>query len=285
MSAPTCSPLSPSSLSLFLSCQRKYWHKKIGDTPIDPDTEEDTEALKVGKAFHKVLEECMHELAGVSYQKVFSTVADHELVADEFAPMIFAMLGKYKAMHEKSGLKAIACEIEVRTETFLGYVDVVLVDKEGGFWLGDNKTSAAYYSNIAASLPRNPQLNLYAGHASQIATLLGLDINNFRGCRYMVTTKSKLIRKKTEELEDYLKRLSNSVKSVDFVIPIERMAPLDFRRTHLEALDFIRSERRETRYSQNFGNCNQYFRSCAFFSRCHGACHSQIHLESISADD
>jgi len=277
--------LSPSSLSLFLSCQRKYYHKKIAKTEIDTDIDEDTEALKIGKAFHKVLEDCRHELSGVSYQKVWATVWEHELDADEYTPMIMAMLSKYKIMHEKSKLKATHFEIEIATPTFIGYVDVILQDDSGGWFIGDMKTSAAYYSNIAASLPRNPQLNLYASHVGLLGSQLGLAPDKFKGCRYRITTKSKLIRKKTESAEEYIARMCLGIKSVDFIIPKELMAVEDIRGLHNSALEYITSHLNPDEYLQNLGNCTQYFKPCEFWSKCHGRNYTAISLDSVSADD
>ena len=277
--------LSPSSLSTFLSCQKKYWHKKVANTPPDTDVEEDTEALRVGKAFHEVLEECRHVLDGLEYSKVWATVWKHELDADAMTPMIYAMLSKYKIMHEKSGLKATFCEIEVKTEGFLGYVDVVLEDKEGGWWIGDMKTSAAYYSNIAAGLARHPQLNLYAAHAFLIAAGVGLDISKFRGCRYRMTTKSKLIRKKTESVSDYIERLKQAVKSVDFILPIEDMSPHSTLMSHERVRSFIEKNRGGESYLHNYANCMQFFKPCEFFSHCHGKEYTKADIKCVNADD
>lgn len=285
MSTPACSvTLSPSSLSTLLSCQKKYWHKKIAQTKPDADIEEDTEALRVGKAFHKVLEDCRHDLNGVGYSKVLATVWEHELDADVFTPMIYAMLSKYKIVHEKSGLRVKACEIEVRTEDFLGYVDVILED-ESGWWVGDLKTASAYYSNIAAGLFRHTQLNLYAAHAKLLADALGLDVGKFRGCRYRMTTKSKLVRKKDETTEAYVGRLQKSVKSVDFILPVEDMAPAETLASHNAALRFIRNNQDGAAYMPNYSNCQQYFKSCEFFSQCHGKEYTKVEVASISADD
>lgn len=279
--------LSHSSMKTFLSCQRKFWFKKIGKYPVDPDIEEDTEALRVGKTFHQILEDTGHILDGLKYSSVVAECWKQELDEDEFAPMIYAMLSRYKVMHEKSGLKASFCEVEVKTPDFIGFIDVILTDNEGGWWLGDMKTSAAYYSNIAAGLPRNQQLNLYASYADLIGDQLKLDLSKFKGCRYRVTTKSKLARntKRGETIEEYISRLCNSVKSVEFIIPKEKLDTSEARRIHKLVHYYIMSKRALEEYLPNYDSCTQYFKPCEFWSQCHNAFHSEIKLESISASD
>jgi len=270
--------LSPSSLSLYQGCARKYFLKKIAKVDIDPDAEESTEPFDVGKAFHQCLEDTKHELAGFSYADCKKVVVDkYKLDESTHLPMIFAMLGKYKSVHEKSGLKAIACEICIDTPEFYGFVDVVLQDQDGGWWLGDNKTASSYSPSIIPGLPRHQQLNLYAAHAPYIAAKLCLDLAAYKGCRYLITTKSKIARKKGEETKSYIARLSESVKSLDIVLPAAAMAPEVAYSVHAEVVAKIKkSKGKEADYAPNFGNCFSYFRNCEMFSRCHGRTATEI---------
>ena len=50
---------------LFRSCQQRYWHKKVGQTPFDSDFAEEYEAFNLGKAFHHVLENSGHTAANI----------------------------------------------------------------------------------------------------------------------------------------------------------------------------------------------------------------------------
>lgn len=272
--------LSYSSYTLFTSCAYKYWLKKIAKVDIDEDAEESTEAFDVGKAFHQVLEDCKHELAGVKYETVQAVTDKYKLDPHTHTPMIYAMLKKYKAVHEEAGLKAHACEVPVETPNFYGVIDVVLTAPTGEWWIGDMKTTAAMYNNIAPSLPMNPQLNMYAYHCNILAKAVDLDPLDFQGCRYRVTTKSKLVRKKTEETKDFIERVALGVKSFDFIIPRETMRPDLFASLLADAKNHIDTYKDtpvpEQYFQRNFGNCMSYFRPCENWSRCHGNLRSKM---------
>ena len=52
--------LSYSSMKLIQSCEQRYAHYKIQNTPKDSDYQE-SDALGLGKAFHEVLENTNHK--------------------------------------------------------------------------------------------------------------------------------------------------------------------------------------------------------------------------------
>lgn len=263
--------LSPSSATLFQSCARRYYHRKVAKTPIDIDCDEDQEAFQVGKAFHRCLEDTKHELTGFTFAKCVSVCEKYNLGADTHAPMIYAMLGKYKELHELAETRAIACEIEVETNEFYGFIDVILEDKDGYFWIADMKTAGNYNAQIVPSLANNPQLNLYAYHHRMVLEGLGLDPKKFMGCRYRITTKSKLVRKKEESIPDYIRRMSQGIRSFDFQLPSLLMGTEQIYKIHQEIFKFVSIESDPQKYLPNYGNCLSYFRPCEFWSRCHGA--------------
>lgn len=263
--------LSPSSLSLFQSCARKYFHKKVAKTKEDPG-EQDRTALDVGSAFHLVLEECHHDLSELKYSTVVKacnkTVPGGEF-AEEQAPLIAAMLKSYREVFIDSGMEVLACEIELETPTFYGFVDAVMLDKDGGWWIADMKTAASYSRQLQAVIPRHLQLNLYAAHASLVAEKLDLTISDYMGCRYLLTTKTKVKRKIGEGVKEYIDRLSMSVSSYDFPIGKEDMDPRGAMLIHKSGVEGTKSKAKED-YLCNFSNCTQYYRSCEYFSQCHG---------------
>lgn len=264
--------LSPSSLALYSACQRKYYLKKIAKADIDPDASEDTEALRVGKALHQVLEDTKHVLDGVTYAAVAATVAAHGLDEGEHTPMIYAMLSRYKVMHAKAGLTALHCEVPIDTPEFYGIVDVVLGDSGGGWWIGDMKTAAGVSQMLLPTLASHPQLSLYAAHKDVLAGSLGLEPEKFKGCRYRLITKSKLIRRKGEEAAAFIARLSGAVKAIDFILPKERLQMHGAFEALLDArLKIQASGDKVEAFPQNYGNCTAYFRFCEYYSRCHGA--------------
>jgi hypothetical protein len=275
--------LSPSSLTLFQSCQRKYFYKKIAELPIDLDASEDTESFQVGKAFHKCLEDTKHDLDGYTVEQCREVAKLFDLSDDYHLPLIMAMLKKYKSMHLRAGLKAIACEVVIDTPTFYGITDVILED-EKGWWIGDMKTAASFYANIIPGMPRHQQLNLYAFHSNVIADKLGIDPKGYRGCRYRLTTKSKLTRKPGENLKPYIDRLAVALKSFDFIIPKSFMNPSLAAKIHVEAKKFIDKNSKESKYTCNFNSCMQWNRPCAYFSRCHGRNFTEMSdLEAVTS--
>lgn len=263
--------LSPSSLSLYCSCPRKFYLKKILKAKPDPGVDEDTEALRVGSAFHKVLEDTRHDLTGLKYQTVADVAAEHDLEADDWAPMLFAMLGKYRVMHERAGLKVLACETTIDLPEFFGIVDVVLGDDAGGWWIGDMKTAAGVSATLAMTLASHLQLALYVTHRHRLAEKLGLDNSKFLGCRYRLSTKSKMARKKEELTADYIKRISKAVRAIDFVLPKE-ILHTEGAYESLEAAKaaITAADKDPTKFPRNYGNCNSYFRLCEHYSHCHG---------------
>lgn len=269
------SGLSPSSLTLFQSCARKYYLSKIVKTPIDKDASRDSDATNIGKAFHKVLEDTKHEVEGLKYVKIQETVKSFDL-DDSYSPMIFAMLKKYSVVHRKSGLKAIACEIEIETVSFYGFIDVILQDSHGGWWIGDMKTASSYTPNLIPTLPSHPQLNLYAKHVNYISQLLGIDEGKYLGCRYLLTTKSKLVPKKDETLQNYINRLTGAIKSIDFIVSKELMNPELIVATHDKVFNALQEMPYNDEYLPNYGSCLDYHRPCEYWSKCHGKTFSEM---------
>lgn len=261
--------LSPSSLQLYLSCPRKYWLKKVKKEKPDADADEDTVALRLGSAFHKVLEDCRHELSGVALSDVVKVCLSFDLDTDT-AALVYAMLSHYKSVHEKSGLKAAACEVTIALPTFFGYVDVVLTDSDGGWWIGDMKTASTYSPLLMPQLASHPQLALYAAHRKAVADQLQLDPAKFKGCRYRLSTKSKTQRKPGENDASYVGRLRKAVKSYDFAIPAAILRTSGPTRALVYASDKVAASKERDDYPTNYGACTNYFKLCEYWSQCHG---------------
>ena len=265
--------LSPSSLQLFMGCNRRYFYKKVAKIPNDPDAPEDQESFSVGKAFHRVLELHNHSLTGVTYERVREIC--QEFVFEDLErvlPMIFAMLKTYDDMHKKSGVEVVACELALETDTFYGITDVILKDKDGYWYIGDMKTAASLRPDLVPGLPRHTQLNLYVAHKHLIAEKLGLDVGKFAGCRLRLTTKAKIKQGKTETLAQYVNRLCGVIKTYDFIVPKELLDPEEIGFMHARAWDYIEKHRHEINpkhFPQNPGNCTSYFKPCEFWSQCH----------------
>lgn len=265
--------LSYSSGQLLKNCTQKYFNYKVAGVPKDPDAEENYDAFNIGKAFHWVLESNMH--TNTNLVSLLKHAVEEFKVQDKMA-LIHAMLLKYLKLHEQSGLACVYAELEVSDTTYLGFVDAILMDDVGYWWIADLKTAAKFNNLTRNKLATDPQLNLYAKYAREIALALKgkgieLDPDKFKGVRYRATTKASLKQRKDESYKDYVIRLYTSINSYDAVIEKEFLhieeTWEEHKRLHQLSLDLRYGNVQPTK---NFSNCDSYFRPCEYWSVCHG---------------
>ena len=264
--------LSPSSFGEFTACNRKWFLRKVAKVAIDPDASEDYAAFNFGKAFHKALEDTKHNLESYTHAQTIAVCAEFGVVEPEEVAMIFAMLGKYKQLHAIDNLKVVACETIINTPEFYGIVDAVMEDKDGVLWIVDIKTAATWQTSNIATASSHPQLNLYAKYFDVLAYGIGRKDAPFGGIRLRTTTKSKLIKKASESMPEYILRMMNGIKSNDLAIRKEDLNVDRISSQHLAA--FARTSQAQAcdsdKFAPNYGNCMSYFRPCNYYSQCHG---------------
>lgn len=277
--------LSYSSSQKLNSCERKlFYYKK--DYEVDPTIDQDTTALVLGKSFHYVLEKSMHKKPE-DIMRLLRECVTTEKLPEESMGLVHAMVLAYLRVRKKTNLECVAVEHKLENENFLGYVDAIMVDPSGGWWISDLKTAAGLNQILPARLSRDTQLNLYAYFKRYIALDLDLDVKKFMGCIYSVTTKSKAKQRGDEEYVDYVKRLLKLVKSYEYRIPESLLSPKDFYRDHMFrqsiAEQILRGER-EAR--PNFGECDKWFRPCEYWHHCHGGTFAEkiVELERIESE-
>lgn len=265
MSNPT---LSVSSYKLLLSCEQRYWHYKVANTPKDSDFEEG-DFLSLGKAFHQVLEKTLHN--SWNERLLAEAMTEHDAdPADK--ELLEIMLDKYVQYHKKSGLKVVKCELGITTSTQNLFIDFIAIsyDSKGnaiGWWIGDLKTSSKHDENILGQLARDPQMNYYAGFADDVHIAVpeveGLP---FLGCRYRQIIKSKA---KTR------KGLEAGVKVYDIEIPAEALDTEGFKSQFNTIYDRALAMHNGEAPVKNFSSCFNYFSPCPYFSKCHGSLFSE----------
>ena len=269
--------LSYSSFSTYMSCARKYYLGKVKRVPIDDDTEEDTLALRYGKAFHKLLEDSMHDVSKVKGSNIKAACAEFELDFETVGPQLVGQLRHYrKIRNQQDGLSVVKCEVQVLTPTFRGFIDVVFKDKNG-WWIGDLKTASSFSQHLLSKLKTDWQLNLYSYHVKEIAAALNLDPEEFRGCRYLLNVKTKLKRGAAETFSEYSDRCEYSQAAYDIAVEASEMAPETiyniFSMIKVE-IDFLHKAKKpevaERRAVPNFTACTNYFKACEYWSNCHG---------------
>lgn len=265
-------PLSYSSAQLLNNCEQRYWHYKVNATPHDSDYDEDKKAFNVGKTFHEVLEFNNHTDEKV--QELLKDACKKYGTEDEKL-MIFAMLTKYLELHQLSGLKCIACELQINSDEVIGFIDAIMVDEQGYWYICDLKTAGMWKESKLNELASDYQLNLYASFAERMAGVLELDADKFKGCLYRVTTKSKLKQGGSESDQAYYKRLLKSVKSIDVFIPKENLRVEKIWERHLENYNRSTELRNGEAPTRNFSYCMSFFSPCPYWSQCHGDINSE----------
>lgn len=247
--------LSYSSQKTVLSCQTKYWHAKVAETPKDADYEE-SDALGLGKAFHQVLEKTHH--CAYNEALIMEAMEDHKVGMEDKA-LLTVMLENYTNYHKKSGLVVVKCELKLETPIFLGFIDAI-GQSEHGWWIIDLKTASRHDETLLPRLPMDQQLNLYAHFAEEIANILGLK-GPFLGCRYRQVTKSKA---------KSMSGLKEGCKVYDIEIPASTMNPSLAWSEYLDSHQIALQLHSGVAPKKNFGACYDYFRPCEYFSQCHG---------------
>ena len=273
----TKTTLSYSSMKTVLTCQQKYHHNKVANTPKDADYEE-SDALGLGKAFHKVLETTLHE----SYNDGLIVAAMAEFNVDSTdKALLTAMLDNYVKVHKLSGLKVVKCELKLTTPVFLGFIDFI-AQGENGWWLGDLKTASRHDPSLLPRLHKDPQINLYSYFAEEIGNSLKM-AGKFLGFRYRQSIKSKA---------GTAIGLAKGTPTYDIEIPASALNPKETWSNFLEAHQLISELHNGLAPKKNFNACYDYFRPCEYFSQCHGCLHSEgnpaikVHtLESLTDSD
>ena len=249
--------LSYSSMKTLQSCEQKYTHYKVMNTPNDPDYVE-SDALGLGKAFHAVLERTLHQ--DYNDMLIMEAMTEFNVDSDE-KDLLTVMLKKYVEFRKASGIKVIKCELPIATSMYTGFIDYIAV--QGNKWyIGDLKTTSRHDENILSQLPLDPQLNLYANFADDlyiaVPSLVGKE---FAGCLYSQIVKSKA---------GTTAGLEKGVKVVETVVPVESMNPeliwSLFNEVHTRAIELHGGEAPR----KNLSACFNYFSPCPYFSQCHG---------------
>jgi hypothetical protein len=250
--------LSYSSMKLLQSCEARYFHHKVANTPKDPDYQE-SDALGTGKAFHEVLEKTLHTSWNDSL--LISAMANHNVDPSE-KDLLSVMLQKYVEYHKKSGLKVVKCELGIETSNFIGYLDGIAIEGNK-FWIIDLKTAGRHDSNLLPQLAKDMQMGLYAHFADQIELAVPeVAGKTFAGCRYRQVIKSKATT---------MSGLEKGVKVYDIVIPADLMIAGEAWNLFLEIHDRAEQITKGEAPKKNYSACFNYYSFCPYFSQCHSA--------------
>jgi hypothetical protein len=246
-------------MKLIQSCEQRYSHYKITNTPKDSDYVE-SEALGFGKAFHQVLENTLH--AYWNEDLLVKAMADNNVDMED-SQLISIMLEKYVAFRKASGLKVIKCEFGIDTSSYIGFIDALAIDPTSKkWWIVDLKTSARHDPNLIPQLAKDMQIGLYSHFVPEIeAHHDELKGYTFGGFKYCQTIKSKATT---------FKGLEAGVKVYEITIPAslikEGEAWGHFSDVYSRAVELHNGESPR----KNYSSCFNYFSPCPYFSKCHG---------------
>ncbi len=268
--------MSNSSFNQMNSCEMRYAHRKIFGTKVDSDIDTDKPHFKIGSCFHEILEHCLHNYDDSDIDTTYACFESHNIDSDQDRGLILAMVRKYSELHKKSGLTVIGCEDEVGDDYTIGFIDAIMIDAAGFYYITDLKTAGRFDNNLLARLKRDSQLNLYSYFRGQVEQKYGLDPEKFAGILYRVTQKVSRVKKASESLDDYVNRLLPLVESYSIFIPADELDPDSayqaVRTAQVKATKF-RDEGLEPK--RDFGKCFEYFTACDYFSKCYGFLHTE----------
>lgn len=251
--------LSCSSMKLLQSCEQRYHHYKVSNSPKDSDYTE-SDSLGVGKAFHQVLEKTLHNSWNSTL--LLSSMSDHAVDSDDYE-LLEVMLEKYVSYRKLSGIKIVKCEFGIETNMYVGFVDAIAIDPiSKKWWIIDLKTSARHDPNLIPQLSKDLQVGLYSYFAPDIEIHIPETQGfNFGGFKYCQVIKSKAATRSG---------LEKAVKVVEMTIPISIINTEDtwslFNHVHDRAMELHAGEDPRKNYSA----CFTYFSPCPYFSKCHG---------------
>ncbi len=270
--------ISYSSSNTLQGCQRKFYHEKIAKTDHDPDFEDNSHALRTGKAFHEILEHSLHGRKKISKETINEVFASQDILDPTDQGLILGMVRKYLQLHSKSGLEVVGVEPQIGDGVdYIGFVDAIMVDSNMNWWIVDLKTAAMLNNSLLSRLSKDPQLNIYAYFKSFLAEKYDLDVHKFAGVRYRVTTKARIKKNKKETFAEFVDRIADRVESYDIGIPASDLDPIGAYERLMSHLKVARSleSRDEEDIPQNFGYCESYFKPCPYWSDCYGSTFSE----------
>lgn len=249
--------LSYSSMKTLQTCEQKYHHYKIQQTPNDPDYQE-SDALGLGKAFHAVLERTLHQ--DYNDALIIEAMVENNVDPSE-KDLLTVMLKKYVEFRKASGIKVVKCELPIATSSYVGFIDYIAV-KGDKWYIGDLKTAGRHDENILSQLPLDPQLNLYSHFAEDLYIAVPAIVGKeFAGCLYTQTIKSKA---------QTANGLDKGVKVFEIEVPASSMNPDLIWSLFNEVHDRARELHKGEAPRKNLSSCFNYFSPCPYFSQCHG---------------
>jgi hypothetical protein len=267
--------MSYSSRKDLHTCARKWFFKKVAKVNRDDDLVEDDIHLRLGTAYHSLLEiNEEHRRATPNQAHYLATELDLE---PEHEGQILAMAWAYSEFFSRLGVNCVAFEHRLLSDSVLGYIDRIYLNPQTREWyIVDHKTAKKMSNGLPERLLRDEQTHSYFSFVDDICESLGLEMEKFSGCCYTVCYKPQYKMKAGETPFDYATRVLPKIKIEQFTfMPDEKFTKQV--RGGLEA-DWMYQQSVKKKSEQdpdwtpppNFNSCFDYFRPCPYWSRCYG---------------
>ena len=295
--------LSYSSGTTIETCEYKYACHKVWN--LIPDREDDTTALRWGKACHQIMEdtdwvasnftkELFHKAL---VEQGFARIAEsgrliYEETGEQPCYAIYSACQQLFKLFKKQKMTTVKCEHEIKLPYLYGFIDQIIKDSKGHWWIRDLKTSGQIRKEeLGARLIRDRQLTLYAlpQVIQRICDTYHLEADKFQGVRYTVVFKTKAKVKmdakgSLEKLSEYAER--NTPNCLDYEIPANQLDVETIYKEHMKKVKQgleIRTGKREPKRSYGSA-CFAFNRPCNYFSRCYGVKAEDVAIKTIEAD-
>lgn len=269
---------SHSSLGVFQKCHARFYFER---TKTKPDYT-DTEALVVGKFAHCLLENSAHlgwEDPAQERAAFLKYYLEQGISDTSWYPRVHLMYKEYIKMHRVSGLGVVCCELPIGEDIpggFVGYIDAIMHDNIGRWWICDLKTCGRWDTSLPPRLLMDPQLAAYQYYAPQICEKTGLDIKMFAGSLYRSMVKPSIVAKpqETGPLGDWQSYYSRVISDKVWTTEVDVKIPDAFVQAEKLQRDALtegaRNVLRDGCPAKNTRMCLDYMRPCPFYSKCYG---------------
>ena len=192
--------ISHSRIECFEGCPYKYKLKYLDKIKTLKNTDDANNPLYLGTALHTGIEKDV-ETAIKEYYSQYPIITDDHINE--------AIKLRYLIPKAKEMLPSGDYEVPIKTEDFIGYIDLLSPNEDGTYDLWDFK-----YSNNAYHYKDSPQLHLYK-YFKEKETLNQIKIKNLH---YLLVPKINIKLKKTETIDEFRDRLQQELSKATIKI-------------------------------------------------------------------
>lgn len=266
--------LTNSSISTFKACPKKYYWRYVREV----EAKERPEALLLGTAIHGFLESHYRQLPFIpptdlapKSQAILEGVREYYPIryfddCDIFEPLAIEKVIQGEILNPETGRPA-------REYAYGGRVDGLVIMKMDaeGFKAGDlllmeHKTVAKVDESYFERLQLDSQIRLYA-------TYLGRELGTqVAGCLFNVILKPSIRQRKSENDEDYARRLRMEMNWSEMYhrryLRFPELRLQEIQRELWDAKNIVAKARQAGIYTMNTNSCFDYHRRCDYWDLC-----------------